>query len=137
VKQIFINLSVNDLEKSAQLYTALDFTINSLFTFHDQICMVWSEHIFVMLQSNFFFNTGTNTGVRDINNYSAPSFTLPVESVERMNEIVQKGLNAGGKETTPLIDEGFMQVRTIEDFDGHKWGLIYLDVEDFRNKKNK
>ena len=30
-----------------------------------------------------------------------------------------------------LIDEGFMQVRTIEDPDGYTWGLLYLDMDKF------
>ena len=137
MKQVFINLPVEDLDKSLHFYTELGFTINLLFTFHDQKCMVWSESIYVMLQSKHFFNTGKKKGLTDTKNYLSSSFTLPVESIERKNEIMESGLKAGGTEPTPMIDEGFMQVRTIEDFDGHSWGILYLDMEAFKNIKNK
>ena len=136
-RQVFINLPVENLDKSMKFYAQLGFTVNPLFTFHDQKCMVWSDHIYVMLQSKVFFNSGKQKGLSDTKNYLSSSFTLPVESVEQMNEIVDNGLKAGGKEPTPPIDEGFMQVRTIEDFDGHNWGIIYLDIEEFKNRKNK
>ena len=46
--------------------------------------------------------------------------------------MVERGLKAGGKEQTERIDEGFMQIRNIEDLDGHNWGIIYLDIEKFK-----
>ena len=137
MRQVFINLPVEDLDKSMNFYSHLGFTINPLFTFHDQKCMVWSESIYLMLESKTFFNSGKKEGLSYKKNYLSASFTLPVESIKEMNEIVENGLKAGGKEFTPPIDEGFMQVRTIEDFDGHNWGIIYLDIEAFKNRKNK
>jgi hypothetical protein len=44
-------------------------------------------------------------------------------------------LKAGGKEPMPMLDEGFMHVRTIEDLDGHIWGIIHLDLEKFTAQK--
>jgi predicted lactoylglutathione lyase len=51
MKQIFINLPVKNLEASMNFYEQLGFTVNPLFTFDDQKCMVWSNQIYVMLQS--------------------------------------------------------------------------------------
>ena len=134
MKQIFINLPVKDVLASMEFYQQLGFTVNPLFTFDDQKCMVWSESIYVMLQSKFFFNSGKKKELLDTKKYLSSSFTLPVESLEKVNEIVENGLKLGGKEPTPMINEGFMQVRTIEDFDGHTWGILHLDVEAFKNK---
>ena len=131
MKQIFINLPVADVEKSMHFYAQLGFAKYPLFTFDDQKCMAWGEHILVMLQSKEFFNSGNKKPLEDTKNYLASSFTLPVESLEKLNEIVENGLIAGGIEQTPLHDEGFMQVRTIEDLDGHIWGIIYLDMDKF------
>ena len=63
------------------------------------------------------------------------TFTLPVESLEKVNEIMENGLKAGGMESSPMIDEGFMQVRNIEDLDGHNWAIIYLALEKFKQIK--
>lgn len=128
-KQIFINLPVRNLDKSMVFYAQLGFTKYPLFTFDDQKCMAWGEQILVMLHSKEFFNLTATKEIVDTKVYLTPSFTLPVESVEKMNEIIENGLKGGGKEPNPMIDEGFMQVRTIEDLDGYSWGIIYLDLK--------
>lgn len=33
-----------------------------------------------------------------------------------------------------MKDYGFMQQRTIEDFDGHTWEIFYMDVTKFPQK---
>lgn len=137
MKQIFINLPVKDAEASMAFYEQLGFTVNPLFTFDDQKCMVWGEKIFVMLQTEGMFKSGQKKHLPDTKTNATASFTLPVESLDRVNEIIEMGIKAGGKESAPMIDEGFMQVRTIEDLDGHTWGIVYLDIEKFKQMTGK
>lgn len=132
MKQIFINLPVKDVEASMFFYTQLGFKVNPLFSFDDQKCMVWSDQIYVMLQTYEMFNSGNSKQLPDIKQNTTATFTLPVESLVKVNEIVENGLKAGGIEPTLMIDEGFMQVRNIEDLDGHIWGIIYLDIDQFK-----
>lgn len=115
-------------------YAQMGFSNNPLFTDENQKCMVWSEHIYVMLISQDQF-TKWNTKSIPERNFTTATFTLPVESIERMNQIVEAGLKAGGKEPNPMLDEGFMQLRSIEDLDGHVWGVICLDIEKFKKIK--
>lgn len=130
MKQIFINLPVKDVDASMNFYKQLGFTVNSLFTFDDQKCMVWTDQIYVMLQTLEMSKTGEKKN-------RIATFTLPVESLEKVNKIMEDGLKAGGKEPTELIDEGFMQIRNIEDLDGHNWGIIFLDLEKFKKMTGK
>lgn len=113
-------------------YTQLGFTVNPLFTFDDQKCMVWSDQIYVMLQSLGKFKSGSRKDIADPQKNTIATFTLPVENLDRLNEVVENGLKAGGKEPAPMLDEGFMQVRNIEDLDGHHWAIIYLDIDKFK-----
>lgn len=139
MKKIFINLPVEDLDKSMKFYARLGFTNNALFSGENQKCMVWSEHIYVMLQSKEFFNSHGKKKFVDSKNNITSSFTLPVDSLDSLNDIIKNGLNSGGTEPTPMIEQGFMQVRTIEDLDGHTWGIIYLDeikYEEFKGKNS-
>jgi predicted lactoylglutathione lyase len=46
--------------------------------------------------------------------------------------MIENGLKAGGKEPVPMLDEGFMFLRTIEDLDGFTWGVMCLDMEKFK-----
>jgi len=134
MKQVFINLPVADVEKSMKLYTQLGFSVNPLFSDDHQKCMVWSEHIYVMLIMHETFQAYSKKPIPNTKNYVAANYTLPVESLERVNEIVESGLKAGGTEPFPMLDEGFMQLRKIADFDGHTWDIIYMDLRKFRKE---
>lgn len=132
MKQIFINLPVKDTEASVQFYKQLGFSVNPLFSFNDQKCMVWSDQIYLMLQSYEMFKEGNIKNLPDTKQNTITTFTLPVESLEKANEIIENGLKAGGTESMPMINEGFMKVRNIEDLDGHQWGIMYLDIDKFK-----
>ncbi len=130
-KQIFINLAVTDLQKSTDFYTALGFTVNPQFSDHTATCMVWSDSIFVMLLTHEKFSSFTPKPIADTKSAVAGLFSLSVDSVEEVNSIMTAGLNAGGTEPNEMRDYGFMQQRTIEDFDGHTWEVFYMDVSKF------
>ncbi|RKO70951.1 glyoxalase/bleomycin resistance/extradiol dioxygenase family protein [Sphingobacterium puteale] len=131
MKQVFINLAVADVNKSMTFYTQLGFEVNLQFCDDDSKCMVWSEHIFVMIMTHDKFKSFTNKPIADTKSHIAGLFALSVESVERVNEIVEKGLAAGGTEPMPMMDHGFMQLRKVEDYDGHTWEIFYMDMSKF------
>ena len=120
-----------------EFYTRLGFSNSPLFTDNQQKCVVWSEQIYVMLISREQFIKWNTKSIPDTKIFSMANFSLPVESIDRVNEIVDSGLEAGGKEPVPMLDEGFMQLRRIEDPDGHTWGVMHLDVDKFRKKKQQ
>ena len=135
-KQIFINLAVKDLQKSVDFYTALGFTNNPQFSDDTGKCMVWSENIFVMLLTHEKFATFTTKPIADTKSNVAGLFSLSVDSVYEVNNIVTNGLNAGGTEPNEMRDYGFMQQRTIEDFDGHTWEVFFMDISKFPTEKS-
>lgn len=128
MKQIFINLPVKDIEKSMDFYTALGFENNPQFSDDTGKCMVWSDSIFVMLLSYEKFSSFTRKPIADTKTNIAGLFALSVESVEEMDKIMKSGLQAGGSEPEELRDYGFMQQRTLEDFDGHTWEVFFMDM---------
>jgi len=130
-KQIFINLAVKDLQKSMDFYTALGFTNNPQFSDNSGKCMVWCENIFVMILTHEKFATFATKPIADTKTNLAGLFSLSVDSIEEMNIVVNNGIEAGGIEPTEMKDYGFMQQRTIEDFDGHTWEVFYMDISKF------
>ncbi len=126
--QIFINFAVKDLNKSKAFYEAMGFTINPNFSDESATCLVWSETIFVMAMTHERFASFTSKPIADTENNIAGILALTVDSIDKMNEVADAGLAAGGKESKALIDHGFMQVRTVEDFDGHTWEIFYMDM---------
>jgi predicted lactoylglutathione lyase len=54
-----------------------------------------------------------------------------MDSVNEMNTMMANGIEAGGTEPTEIKDYGFMQQRTLEDFDGHTWEIFFMDASQF------
>ena len=134
-KQIFINLAVKDLQKSMDFYSALGFTNNQQFSDDSGKCMMWCENIFVMILTHEKFKTFATKPIADTKSNLAGLFSLSVDSIEELNGILTNGLNAGGTEPAEMKDYGFMQQRTIEDFDGHTWEVFYMDITKFPSEK--
>lgn len=130
-KQIFINLAVKDLQKSMDFYTALGFTNNPQFSDDAGKCMVWSEHIYLMLLNHEKFSIFTTKPIADTKTKIAGLFSLSLDSIDEVNNLMTNGLKAGGIEPNEMRDYGFMQQRTIEDFDGHTWEVFYMDMSKF------
>ncbi len=126
-KQVFINLAVTDLQRSMDFYTALGFTNNPQFSDHEGKCMVWSDSIYVMLLSHEKFMSFSTKPIADTKSAVAGLFSLSMESLDEVNRVMDHGLRAGGTEPNEMRDYGFMQQRTIEDFDGHTWEIFFMD----------
>ena len=127
-KQVFINLAVKDPIKSMDFYTALGFTNNPQFSDEAGKCMVWSENIFVMLLSHEKFASFTKKPIADTKATIAGIYSLSLDSLEEVNNIVNNGLQAGGTEPNEMKDYGFMQLRSIEDLDVNTWEIFFMDI---------
>ena len=130
-KQIFINLAVKDLQKSMAFYSALGFTNNPQFSDDSGKCMVWSDSIYIMLLTHEKFSGFAHKPIADTKSNIAALYSLSVGSVDEINIMMENGLKAGGTEPSEMKDYGFMQQRTIEDFDGHTWEIFYMDMSKF------
>jgi len=129
--QVFINLAVTELEKSMALYSNMGFTNNPQFSDDSAKCMVWSETIFVMIMTVDRFKTFVTKPIADTKKNVAGIFSLSVENLDKVNEITDKAVSAGAIEPTEMKDYGFMQQRTVEDFDGHIWEIFCMDMSKF------
>lgn len=131
--QVSINLAVNDLQKSMDFYTALGFTNNPQFSDNTAKAMVWTENIIVMIMTREKFTSFATKPIADTKNNLAGIYSLSFESFDEVNAAMESGLKAGGIEPAAMKDYGFMQLRTIEDFDGHTWELFFMDLEKHTN----
>ncbi|MCB0649083.1 MAG: hypothetical protein KDC49_20575 [Saprospiraceae bacterium] len=130
-KQVFINLAVEDLQKSMDFYTALGFVNNPQFSDDTGKCMVWSENIYVMIMTHEKFKSFATKPLANTKSNLAALYSLSMESIDEVNNLMTNGLKAGGTEPNEMRDYGFMQQRTIEDFDGHTWEVFFMDITKF------
>ena len=130
-KQIFINLAVSDLQKSMDFYTSLGFTNNPQFSDDSGKCMVWSDHIFLMIMTHEKFSSFATKPIADTRASLSALYSLSVGSVDEVHNFMANGLKHGGTEPHEMRDYGFMQQRTIEDPDGYTWEVFYMDMSKF------
>ncbi len=88
-----------------------------------------------MILTHEKFKGFTKKPIADTKNTVAGLFSLSVESVDTVNKIVADAVSAGGIEPTEMRDYGFMQQRTVEDFDGHTWEIFYMDMSKFPSQE--
>jgi predicted lactoylglutathione lyase len=125
-RMIFVNLPVQDLDKSVAFFTELGFDFNAAFTDENATCMVVSEQAFVMLLVRPFFATFTRKEVADASVTEA-TVGLSAGSREEVDALVDRALALGATSVTPPQDEGYMYGRSFYDLDGHLWEFIWMD----------
>lgn len=126
--QIFINLATKDLEKAKEFYTKLGFSINPQFSDDKAACVVISDTIYVMVLKEDFFKTFIpNKQISDASKNTEVLVALSAESKEKVNEMADKALAAGGASLRKPEDQGFMYTRTFQDPDGHIWEIFWMD----------
>ena len=124
--QIFVNLPINDMQKSQAFFKGLGFSFNPQFTNDQGACMVVSENIYVMLLVKDFFQTFTGKPVADATKTTEVLIALSCDSRAEVDEQVKRALAAGGTAPRQPQDHGFMYAHGFEDLDGHVWELIYM-----------
>ena len=125
--QIFMNLPVRDLDRSVQFFTALGFKFNQDYTDENATCMVINDDAFVMLLVEKFFKTFTAKEIVDATSATEAIMAFSVDSREEVDQMVGKALAAGGSESQPLQDYGFMYSHSFQDPDGHLWEVMWMD----------
>jgi predicted lactoylglutathione lyase len=133
--KIFVNLPIKDLNKTIEFFTKLGFKFNPQFTDENATCMIVGEDIFVMLLVEKFFKTFTKKQISDTSKNTEVIVALSVEGRENVDQMINKAIEAGGRESREPQDHGWMYERGFEDIDGHLWEIIYMDESALKNDK--
>ncbi|WP_127792314.1 VOC family protein [Agromyces sp. LHK192] len=124
---IFVNFSTSDLDRAKAFYESLGWTINPLFTDENAACVVIDEHLYFMVLTREYFSTFTDKQLIDPATQAQVQLAFTRESREGVDEIMAKGLAAGGAEPREAQDLGFMYSRDLEDPDGNVLGFLYME----------
>jgi predicted lactoylglutathione lyase len=126
-QMIFVNLPVADVDTSKKFFTELGYTINPQFTTDDCACVVISDTIIAMMLSKQRYADFTKKQVADSTKTSEVLLCLSAESREKVDELVDSAIAAGGTATGETQDHGFMYGRAFDDPDGHTWEVMWMD----------
>jgi predicted lactoylglutathione lyase len=127
--KMFVNLPVNDLERSKAFYEAVGFTINPAFTDHNAACVVIEEdHNFFMILTREYFQTFTELPIGDPKVNPSASVAIFLDSREEVDKAVTAGVAAGGSQPREATDYGFMYQRPLDDPDGNSLEFGWMDA---------
>jgi predicted lactoylglutathione lyase len=126
-QMIFVNLPVADVDTTKKFFTELGFALNPQFTTDDSACVVISDTIIVMMLSKQHYAEFTKKEIADATKTSEVLICLSAESREKVDELADKALAAGGSAAREAQDHGFMYSRAFDDPDGHTWEVMWMD----------
>ena len=128
-QMIFVNLPVKDLEASKSFWSKLGYSFNPQFSDDTTACLVISDTIFAMLLTEPRFKEFTAPGkeIADATKSSEVLIALSAESREKVDELADGALAAGGSPAKDPIDYGTMYGRSFSDVDGHHWEVVWMD----------
>jgi predicted lactoylglutathione lyase len=124
---IFVNIPSTDLDRSKAFYEALGFTINPNFTDENAACVVLSDTIYFMVLTREYLQTFTDKQIIDPTTQAQVSIALTRESRDGVDEVLAKGLAAGGSEPREAQDYGFMYSRDLDDPDGNNLSFLFME----------
>ncbi|MFI1166664.1 VOC family protein [Streptomyces sp. NPDC020801] len=126
-QMIFVNLATHDVAASKEFFTELGYTINPQFSNDECACVVISDTIIAMLLSKQRYADFTKKEIADSTRTSETLICLSAESREKVDELVDRAIAAGGTATGETQDQGFMYGRAFDDLDGHTWEVVWMD----------
>ena len=128
---IFVNLPVEDLERSKRFYEALGARNEPKFSNEAAAMMVLSETINVMLLTKPFYAGFTSKPIADAHNSSQVLLAISCGSPAEVDKLVDAAASNGGKADPGPRQEmgGMMYGRSFEDPDGHHWEPMWMDPQ--------
>ncbi|MFF8604787.1 VOC family protein [Streptomyces sp. NPDC015346] len=128
-QMIFVNLPVKDLETSKTFWSKLGYSFNPQFSDDTAACLVISDTIFAMLLTEAKFKEFTKPGkeIADATKTTEVLIALSAESREKVDELADGALAAGGSAAKEPLDYGTMYGRSFTDPDGHHWEVMWMD----------
>lgn len=125
---IFVNLPVQDLAVSKAFYAAVGFSFNDQFSDDRTACVVISGTIFVMLLTAPRFAEFCDLPIADSRATAAHLLAVSLPDRDAVDAFTAAGEAAGGRQTRPSQDLGFMYSRAVADPDGHIWEPFWMDT---------
>jgi len=126
-KQIYVNLAVDDLERSKAFFSTIGFSFEAQFTNEQAACLIIGENLYAMLLVKDLFKSFTRKSLCNPKESTEALLGLSCESRGEVDALVAKAHAAGGTVPRAPQDYGFMYGHGFEDIDGHIWELIYMD----------
>jgi hypothetical protein len=126
-RQLFVNLAVDDLDRSIAFFTALGFSFEPRFTDETATCMIVGDDAYVMLLTRAKFEEFAKKPIVDARSQTEVLLAISAGSREGVDELADAALASGGSDANDPLDYSFMYSRSFQDPDGHVWEVVWMD----------
>ena len=128
-KQFWLNLPVDDIQRSKSFFTALGFTFNEQQTNEDSACLVMGDKgVIVMLFTRSVFEHFCRNKATDTADSTEVLLSIDAETRDEVDQLLNKVVEAGGSVYGEPHDQGWMYGAGFLDPDGHRWNILYMDM---------
>ena len=126
-RKLFVNLAVEDLDRSVEFFTRLGFSFDPRFTDEHATCMLIGEDAYAMLLTKPRFADFTTKETCDSRSLTEAILAVTADSREEVDELADTALEAGGTSAAEPMDLGSMYGRSFQDPDGHHWEVFWME----------
>jgi uncharacterized protein len=126
-RKLFVNIPVNDLQRSIQFFETLGFVFNTQFTDASATCMLVGTDAYFMLMVKDRFTGFSSRPVGDPATQTSALFAITMDSRDEVDTMYATAIDAGATKAVEPQDHGFMYVRSFRDLDGYHWELFWMD----------
>ncbi|MGB6152144.1 MAG: VOC family protein [Pricia sp.] len=132
MKSIWINLPVKNLKESKTFFKAIGFRENPMHEKAEHLAsFLIGEHNFVMmLFPEVSFKSFSGNAIADTKKGTEVLLNIDAQSKEEVDKMAETVRKAGGKiYAEPAESQGWMYAFGFQDLDGHRWSMLYMDME--------
>jgi predicted lactoylglutathione lyase len=126
-RKLFVNIAVEDLDRSVDFFTVLGFSFEPRFTDETATCMLVGEDAYFMLLTRKRFADFRTQPLVDAATQTEAIYAFSVESREEVDRLADAALAGGGSPAGEPQDHGFMLTRSFRDPDGHHFEVFWMD----------
>lgn len=126
-RKLFVNIPVEDVQRSILFFEALGFTFNPQFTDASSTCMLVGEDAYFMLLGKERFREFSKAPLGDPRKETNMLLALGADSRAEVDAMVHKAIAAGGSHAAEPQDHGVMYGWSFRDLDGHHWEVFWMD----------
>ncbi len=124
---LYLNLPVQDLDRSRAFFAALGFAFDPNFSDETALAMRVSDACGVMLLTHAKFAGFTPRPIADARKTTEALIAVQLDCREAVDAMFDKALAEGGEAPRDPEDHGFMYARAFADPDGHIWEPFWMD----------
>lgn len=132
MKTFWLNLPVANIQKSKAFFKAIGFKPNPMHEEADHLAsfLIGEKELVMMLFPEETFKSFTQNGLVNTEKATEVLLNIDAESKKEVDDMAKAVEKAGGALfAEPAESEGWMYGMGFKDLDGHRWSVLYMDVE--------